>query len=93
VSVARGVANRQKKIREVEQQLTTSSCVEMNSQTRRESPLKMGGSRTMIAPGTRDAPKFSLKKLQELRRLLRIMEDLWQEAGVVDDDVKKMMIG
>jgi hypothetical protein len=53
----------------------------------------MVGSRTMIAPGTRDAPNFFLKKLQELRRFLRIMEDLWQEAGIVDDNVKKMMIG
>jgi hypothetical protein len=67
VSVARGVANRQKRIREVEQQLTTSSHVETNSQTRQESPLKMVGSRTMIAPGTRDAPKFSSKKPQEWR--------------------------
>ena len=33
VSVASGVADRQKRIREVEQQLTTSSCVETNSQT------------------------------------------------------------
>jgi hypothetical protein len=34
VSVARGVANRQKGIREAEQQSTTSSHVETNSQTR-----------------------------------------------------------
>ena len=33
LSVARGVADRQKKIRQVEQQLTASSCVETNSQT------------------------------------------------------------
>ena len=42
----------------------------------------------MIAPGTRDAPRFSSKKPQELWWFLRIMEDLWQEAGIVDDDVK-----
>ena len=50
-------------------------------------------SKAMIAPGTGDAPRFSSKKPQELRRFLRIIEDLWQEAGMVDDDVKKTMVG
>ena len=50
-------------------------------------------SKTMIAPGIRDAQKFSSKKPQELWWFLRIMEDLWQEAGIVDDNAKKMMIG
>ena len=85
---ARGVADREKRIREAEQQLMASSSVETpsesNSQTQRESPLKMVGSKTMPAPGTRDAPKFSSKRPQELRRFLRIMEDLWQEAGIVE---------
>ena len=60
VSVTRSVADRQKRVREAEQQLITSYHLEMNSQTQRKSPLKMVGSKTMI--GTRDAPKFSSKK-------------------------------
>ena len=39
------------------------------------------------------APEFSSKKPQELQRFLRIMKDLWHEGGIVDDDVRKMMIG
>ena len=50
-------------------------------------------SKAMIAPGTRDALRLSSKKPQELQQFLRIMEDLWQEAGIVDDDVKKTMVG
>ncbi|KAF8806711.1 hypothetical protein BYT27DRAFT_7102176, partial [Phlegmacium glaucopus] len=53
----------------------------------------MAGTKTMVAPGTRDAPKFSSKKPQELRRFLRQMEDLWKEAGIVDDEDKKTSIG
>jgi hypothetical protein len=47
----------------------------------------------MIAPGARDAPKFLSKKPQELRRFVRQMEDLWRDAGIVDDDEKKESIG
>ena len=86
VSATRSVADRQKRVREAEQQLITSSHLKMNSETRKKSPLKVVGSKTMIAPGTRDAPKFSSKKPQKLWQFLRIMEDLWQEAGIVDDD-------
>lgn len=96
VRATSSVADRQKRIREAEQQLADQAIsfrVETNSQTQRKLPLKMVGSKAMVAPGTRDAPKFSSKKPQELRRFLRLMEDLWQEAGIVDDDVKKMMIG
>ena len=92
MSVASGVADRQRRIREAEQQLTTSSCVETNSQTQQELPLKMV-SKAMIAHNTRNAPRFPSKKPQELQWFLRIMEDLWQGAGIVDDDVKKTMVG
>ena len=87
---------RKKKIRVVEQQLAkqaSSSSVETNSQTRRDLPFKMAGSKTMVAPGARDAPKFSSKKPQELRRFVRLMEDLWKEAGIVNDEEKKSSIG
>jgi hypothetical protein len=63
-----------------------------NTQTQRDSPLEMA-SRNMIAPSARDAPKFSSKKPEELRRFLRTMEDLWQAADVTDDEVKKQTIG
>ena len=47
----------------------------------------------MIAPGARDAPRFKSTKPEELRRFIRLMEDLWYEARVTDDKVKKQMIG
>jgi len=47
----------------------------------------------MAAPGTWDAPKFSSKKPQELRRFIRLMEDLWKEARITEDDDKKSLIG
>jgi hypothetical protein len=47
----------------------------------------------MVAPGARDAPKFSSKKPHELRRFLRLMEDLWKEAGINDDNQKKKSVG
>jgi len=43
----------------------------------------------MIAPGARDAPKFSSRKPQELRRFVRQMEDLWKDAGITEDEEKK----
>ena len=63
-----------------------------NSQTFDTMPFKMVEKR-MIAPGSRDAPKFRSDEPEKLRRFVRSMEDLWLEAGVVDDDVKKSMIG
>ena len=64
----------------------------MNSQTTEIIPLKMGN-KTMITPGARDALKFSSKKPQEIRRFLRQMEDLWREAGIIDDAEKKEGLG
>jgi hypothetical protein len=48
--------------------------------------------RNMVVPGSRDAPKFSSKRPQELRRFLRQLEDLWAEAGVTDDEEKKISV-
>jgi hypothetical protein len=103
VSASRGAvrsdanqSQRQRKIRQVERQLAnqaSTSTIQTNSQTQRDIPLKMAGNKTMVAPGTRDAPKFSSKKPQELRRFVRLMEDLWKEAGIVDDEIKKASIG
>jgi hypothetical protein len=53
----------------------------------------MESNRKMVAPGSRDAPKFSSKKPHELRRFLRLMEDLWKEAGINDDNQKKKSVG
>jgi hypothetical protein len=47
----------------------------------------------MVAPGTRDAPKFKSSNPEELLRFISRMEDLWEEAGVTDNAVKKKMIG
>ena len=47
----------------------------------------------MVAPGSKDAPRFRSSKPEELRRFIRLMEDLWKDAGVTDDETKKKMIG
>jgi hypothetical protein len=103
-------AERQKKSKEVEDQLAKAnkhmeapaktatvpnklSMEASNSQSNRDMTLKMSTDKKIVAPGTRDAPKFQSKRPQELRRFVRLMEDLWREAGVIDDEVKKSMIG
>ena len=87
-------AQRQRKIREAEAQLEKQAKIstESNSQTERKLPLKMAN-KTMIAPGARDAPKFSSKKPQELRRFVRQMEDLWKAAEIMEDEQKKESLG
>jgi len=62
-----------------------------NAQTSGNKPSRMVDK--MLAPSARDAPRFSSKKPHELRRFLRLMEDLWKGAGVNDDQVKKTSIG
>ena len=49
--------------------------------------------RRMIAPGSKDAPRFKSSKPEELRRFIRSMEDLWRDANVTNGGQKKMMIG
>jgi hypothetical protein len=77
------VAQRQKKIEEVERQI-----LEGANKFKEEKMVK-----TMISPAARDAPKFSSNRPQELRRFLRLMEDLWKEAGITDDEEKKASLG
>lgn len=72
---------------------TKFSTVKPNSQTPEPKSLRMTSDKRMVAPGSRDAPKFKSDSPEKLRRFIRLMEDLWQEAGVVKDDVKKSMIG
>ena len=89
------LAERKRKIKQAEQQLVmqpSSSRVQSDSQTDSIIPSKMVN-KTMVAPGTRDAPRFSSKKPQELRRFLRQIEDLWREAKIEDDETKKCSIG
>ena len=47
----------------------------------------------MVAPGSKDAPKFKSSHPEELRRFIWRMEDLWESAGVTEDEKKKTMIG
>jgi hypothetical protein len=47
----------------------------------------------MVAPGTRDAPKFYASEPEELLRFISRMEDLWKEAGIEDGITKTTMIG
>jgi len=49
--------------------------------------------KTMVIPGTRDAPKFRRENPKELRRFIRQIEDLWKEAGIEDAATKKESIG
>lgn len=63
-----------------------------DAQDQGNSRFKMG-SKNMIAPGARDAPKFSSRRPEELRRFLRTIEDLWREAGVTNDQEKKEAVG
>ena len=49
--------------------------------------------RSMISPSNRDAPRFSSRRPQELRRFLRSMEDLFKDAGIDNDEEKKASIG
>ena len=57
------------------------------------SSSKLVTERKMPAPGTRDAPRFTSEKPEGLRRFIRLMEDLWKEAGITKDAAKKSMIG
>lgn len=72
--------------------LIRSVKIETSTQTKENIPFKMV-TKPMIAPGARDAPKFSSRWPQELRRFVRQMEDLWQDAGITEADEKKKSIG
>ena len=99
------VSNLKKKIEQAEKQLLgidkSAPTILSNSQTKTENvqtvtedvPFEMVENKKMVAPGTRDAPKFDSKKPQELRRFLLRMEDLWKEAGIKDDAEKKASLG
>jgi hypothetical protein len=95
-------AIRQKKIADIENQLTKRGNKPLNSQNFMEESSSqtlettlatMTGRRHMVAPGTRDAPKFSSNRPEELRRFLRMMEDLWKDVGIVDNEEKKTSLG
>jgi hypothetical protein len=64
-----------------------------NSQTTENMPPKTVSEKRMVTPGSRDAPKFSSQSPEGLRRFIRVMEDLWKDAGVESNDIKKSMIG
>ena len=47
----------------------------------------------MIAPTSKDAPRFKSSKPEDLRRFLTSMEDLWEAANITLDRAKKNMVG
>ena len=55
--------------------------------------VKMTNHKNMVAPGTRDAPRFQSRRPEELRRFLRQMEDLWRDAEITDPRIKKQSLG
>ena len=59
----------------------------------KERMYMMRSEKRMVAPGSRDAPKFKDSLPEELRRFIGRMEDLWADAGITDDKMKKTMIG
>jgi len=80
--------------------MVAAAAASSNSQTQRTTPpAEVVTQRTtlierrMVAPGSKDAPRFKSSKPEELRRFIRLMEDLWRDAGVTRDEAKKMMIG
>lgn len=73
---------REKKIKEAEKQLES-----------RAGSFKDKMAKTMISPSARDAPRFSSDRPQELRRFLRIMEDMWEQSEVTTDTAKKNSLG
>jgi len=85
------VAERQKKSKEVEKQLEKKAGI--FDQQEKEVEPKLSMAKLMIAPSVRDAPKFSSRRPQKLRRFVRWMEDLWKEAGIENDEDKKESLG
>ena len=49
--------------------------------------------RRMVAPVSKDAPRFKSSRPEELKRFIDLMEDLWKEAGITNDQAKKESIG
>lgn len=95
---------RQKNIKIVERQLlkATTPTMELPSTSKSDdfalpsvasTKTYLMSERRMVAPGAKDAPRFKSSKPEELRRFIRLMEDLWKEAGVTNDRTKKTMIG
>jgi hypothetical protein len=94
------VGEREKKIREAERQLQKAEIEgkiigkeEEIMEPGPESRFQTRRTKAMISPSARDAPRFSSRRPQELRRFLRQMEDLWDEAGIIDDEEKKYSLG
>ena len=86
------------KVKQAEDQLANAAVFRMPASSNQDKPpsdtrVMVERERKMPAPGTRDAPRFSSEKPEGLRRFIRLMEDLWKEAGVTSDDVKKSTIG
>ena len=74
---------------------TTSSMVGETSNPQTDSTLSSVKmiERQMPSPGSKNAPTFKSSRPEGLRRFIRLMEDLWIQAGVSQDESKKSMIG
>ena len=85
------------KIKQAEEQLANAAVIQMpTSNLDKNAPsdrVMIERDRKMPAPGTRDAPRFTSEKPEGLRRFIRLIEDLWNDAGIKSDDIKKSMIG
>ena len=82
----------QKSKAEKEQETESEPEPENSQTTEIKSSTKMTDKK-VVSPGSKDAPKFKSSKPEELRRFIRLMEDLWTDAGITDDKTKKTMIG
>ena len=95
-SGALATVERQKKISQVEKQLEKAEVVEPSKiKIENLENLKTSDKmiKSLIAPSARDAPRFLSRRPQELRRFVRSMEDLYKDAGIVDDEEKKNLLG
>jgi len=88
---------RKKKIAEAEAQLLKANLHLSNEKSNSQSEDIIASTemteKRMVAPGSRDAPRFKPSHPEELRRFISRMESLWKEADITVDETKKSMIG
>ena len=86
---------RQKTIEEVENQLLNADIfsipisVPTNLQSKENLSSTEMTEKRVVQPGSKDAPKFRSTHPEELRRFIRRMEDLWDEAKLEEKDLVK----
>jgi hypothetical protein len=83
---------RQKKTREAEEQLLRRARIGIEENMAEDSTSKRVY-KPMISPTAKDAPKFKRSEPEELSRFIDIMESLWANAGIENEDEKKHSLG